>query len=158
MKSVKLHYLIVLSAGVALGAVFASGKLAPVPTLVPATQTAAAHNLPAVEIDYTSRAAETSPPTRSIQHQHMSHEEFDSFVAAHSATSTSATGGAQDARPNIVIIMGDDIGWFNIGAYHRGMMSGKTPNIDRLAREGMMFTDTMPRPVARPAAQILLPA
>ena len=46
-----------------------------------------------------------------------------------------------EKRPNIVIIMGDDIGWFNIGAYHRGMMSGKTPNIDRLAREGMMFTD-----------------
>ena len=37
--------------------------------------------------------------------------------------------------------MGDDIGWFNIGAYHRGMMSGKTPNIDRLAKEGVMFTD-----------------
>jgi arylsulfatase len=47
---------------------------------------------------------------------------------------------AQD-KPNIVVIMGDDIGWFNIGAYHRGMMSGKTPNIDRLASEGMMFTD-----------------
>lgn len=44
-------------------------------------------------------------------------------------------------KPNIVMIMGDDIGWFNIGAYHRGMMSGKTPHIDRLAREGMMFTD-----------------
>ncbi|MGB5522933.1 MAG: sulfatase-like hydrolase/transferase, partial [Polyangiales bacterium] len=44
-------------------------------------------------------------------------------------------------QPNIVVIMGDDIGWFNIGAYHRGIMSGKTPNIDRLAREGMMFTD-----------------
>ncbi|MDH3486397.1 MAG: sulfatase-like hydrolase/transferase, partial [Myxococcales bacterium] len=44
-------------------------------------------------------------------------------------------------QPNIVIIMGDDIGWFNIGAYHRGIMSGKTPNIDRLASEGMMFTD-----------------
>ena len=47
----------------------------------------------------------------------------------------------QETKPNIVVIMGDDIGWFNIGAYHRGMMSGKTPNIDRLAREGMMFTD-----------------
>jgi arylsulfatase A-like enzyme len=52
-----------------------------------------------------------------------------------------ATSFAQDERPNIVMIMGDDIGWFNIGAYHRGMMSGTTPNIDRLAREGMMFTD-----------------
>ena len=47
---------------------------------------------------------------------------------------------AQD-KPNIVVIMGDDIGWFNIGAYHRGMMSGKTPYIDQLAAQGMMFTD-----------------
>ena len=37
--------------------------------------------------------------------------------------------------------MGDDVGWFNIGAYHRGMMSGKTPNLDKLAAQGMMFTD-----------------
>jgi len=44
-------------------------------------------------------------------------------------------------RPNILVIMGDDVGWFNIGAYHRGMMSGKTPNLDKLAAEGMMFTD-----------------
>jgi arylsulfatase A-like enzyme len=43
--------------------------------------------------------------------------------------------------PNIVVIMGDDIGWFNIGAYHQGMMSGKTPNLDQIAREGMRFTD-----------------
>lgn len=49
--------------------------------------------------------------------------------------------GKQQTQPNIVFIMGDDIGWFNIGAYHRGMMSGRTPNIDRLAAEGMMFTD-----------------
>jgi arylsulfatase A-like enzyme len=44
-------------------------------------------------------------------------------------------------QPNILVIMGDDVGWFNIGAYHRGMMSGKTPNLDKLAAEGMMFTD-----------------
>jgi arylsulfatase A-like enzyme len=44
-------------------------------------------------------------------------------------------------RPNILFIMGDDVGWFNIGAYHRGMMSGKTPNLDRIASEGMLFTD-----------------
>src|SRR5262245_31644206 len=44
-------------------------------------------------------------------------------------------------RPNIVFIMGDDVGWYSIGAYHRGMMSGKTPNLDRLAAEGMLFTD-----------------
>src|SRR5258708_4886378 len=43
--------------------------------------------------------------------------------------------------PNILVIMGDDIGWFNVGAYHRGIMSGKTPNLDKLAQEGMLFTD-----------------
>ena len=46
-----------------------------------------------------------------------------------------------DKKPNILVIMGDDVGWFNIGAYHRGIMSGKTPNLDKLANEGMMFTD-----------------
>ena len=44
-------------------------------------------------------------------------------------------------QPNIVVIMGDDVGWFNIGAYHQGVMSGKTPNLDKLASEGMRFTD-----------------
>ena len=44
-------------------------------------------------------------------------------------------------KPNILVIMGDDIGWFNIGAYHRGIMSGKTPNLDKLANEGVLFTD-----------------
>ena len=48
---------------------------------------------------------------------------------------------AQTGKPNIVFIMGDDIGWFNIGAYHQGMMSGRTPNLDRMAAEGMRFTD-----------------
>jgi len=44
-------------------------------------------------------------------------------------------------RPNIVVIMGDDIGIWNIGAYHQGMMTGRTPNLDKLAAEGMRFTD-----------------
>ena len=48
---------------------------------------------------------------------------------------------AQQNRPNILVIMGDDVGWFNIGAYHRGIMSGKTPNLDQLAAQGMLFTD-----------------
>ena len=48
---------------------------------------------------------------------------------------------SKNKKPNILFIMGDDVGWFNIGAYHRGMMSGKTPNLDKLAKEGMMFTD-----------------
>src|SRR5262250_261857 len=53
---------------------------------------------------------------------------------------TTAAPPAGD-KPNILVIMGDDIGWFNIGAYHRGMMSGKTPNLDKLASQGVVFTD-----------------
>jgi arylsulfatase len=44
-------------------------------------------------------------------------------------------------QPNILVIMGDDVGWFNIGAYHQGIMSGKTPNLDKLAEGGVRFTD-----------------
>ena len=50
--------------------------------------------------------------------------------------------GAQTTqKPNIVIIWGDDIGQSNVSAYSRGLMGYQTPNIDRLANEGMMFTD-----------------
>ena len=48
---------------------------------------------------------------------------------------------AQTAKPNIVIIWGDDIGQSNISAYSHGLMGYQTPNIDRVAKEGMMFTD-----------------
>ena len=44
-------------------------------------------------------------------------------------------------KPNIVIIWGDDVGWFNVSAYNNGMMGYKTPNIDRIAKEGAMYTD-----------------
>jgi len=44
-------------------------------------------------------------------------------------------------KPNILIIWGDDIGLWNISAYNQGMMGYKTPNIDRIAKEGALFTD-----------------
>ncbi len=44
-------------------------------------------------------------------------------------------------KPNILVIWGDDIGWSNLSAYHRGMLGGRTPNIDRIANEGALFTD-----------------
>lgn len=46
-----------------------------------------------------------------------------------------------EKKPNIVVIMTDDVGVWNISAYHRGMMGGRTPNIDRIANEGALFTD-----------------
>ena len=48
---------------------------------------------------------------------------------------------AKTDKPNILVIWGDDIGWSNISAYHRGMLGSRTPNIDRIANEGAMFTD-----------------
>ena len=48
---------------------------------------------------------------------------------------------AQQQRPNIVVIMADDVGWSNIGVYNQGIMAGRTPSLDRLAAEGMRFTD-----------------
>ncbi len=60
-----------------------------------------------------------------------------SFVAGGNLASQ-----AQSAKqPNIVVIMADDIGWSNIGVYNMGMMAGRTPNLDKMAKEGMIFTD-----------------
>ncbi|MGL6314263.1 arylsulfatase [Vibrio sp. WXL103] len=53
---------------------------------------------------------------------------------------------ADQEKPNIVVIMADDIGWFNTSAYNNGMMGYKTPNIDRIAKEGMLFTDHYGQP------------
>ena len=53
----------------------------------------------------------------------------------------SSNAAAQSKKPNILVIWGDDIGMWNISAYHRGMMGGSTPNIDRLAKEGIIFMD-----------------
>src|SRR5450755_1533985 len=75
-----------------------------------------------------------------------------SLVAASALSAVGLTSAAQaqqpataptaaGQKPNIVVIMGDDIGIWNIGAYHRGMMSGRTPNLDKLAKGGMLFTD-----------------
>ena len=63
-----------------------------------------------------------------------------SCVAAVMSAAAPATA-QQQQKPNIVVIMGDDIGMWNIGAYHRGMMAGRTPNLDKIAKEGMLFTD-----------------
>ena len=38
-------------------------------------------------------------------------------------------------QPNVLLVMADDIGWFDVGAYHRGIMGAATPNIDRIAAE-----------------------
>ena len=53
-------------------------------------------------------------------------------------------------KPNILVIWGDDIGWFNPSCYNNGIMGYKTPNMDCIAREGAMFTDWYGRKAAPP--------
>jgi arylsulfatase len=65
------------------------------------------------------------------------------MLAAASLQSAPVPAQAQPAtqRPNILVIFGDDIGYWNLSAYSQGMMGYRTPNLDRIAREGAMFTD-----------------
>ena len=61
-------------------------------------------------------------------------------IAAVTATSIPASA-QQSQKPNILFIMGDDIGWMQVGLYHEGLAVGETPNIDRIGREGAKFMD-----------------
>ncbi len=78
--------------------------------------------------------AETAPAESAIAEETL----IAQAPAKPAAPTAPAAGGK---KPNILFIMGDDVGWFNIGAYHRGIMSGKTPNLDKLASQGVLFTD-----------------
>ena len=66
---------------------------------------------------------------------------FRALIASSLLCAFSAAAQSQDDRPNILIIWGDDIGMWNLSAYHRGMMGGSTPNIDSIAAEGITFMD-----------------
>jgi len=66
---------------------------------------------------------------------------FSIFATAICLSALATVGHAQD-KPNILVIWGDDIGWFNVSAYNNGMMGYQTPNIDRIANEGILFTDS----------------
>src|ERR1022692_3978807 len=69
------------------------------------------------------------------------HHGLSLLVAGAALFSAAPSTRAADKKPNILVIMGDDIGMWNIGAYSRGMMAGRTPNLDKMAKEGMLFTD-----------------
>lgn len=63
------------------------------------------------------------------------------MMAQEKPTDSYAAQAQTTDKPNILVIMADDVGWFNIGAYNQGIMAGRTPNIDKIAKEGMLFTD-----------------
>ena len=71
--------------------------------------------------------------------RNISYNGLSLLVATAALFSAVAPAQAQDKKPNILFIMGDDIGWMQPSCYHRGLMVGETPNIDRIANEGGMF-------------------
>src|SRR6266403_1580337 len=64
---------------------------------------------------------------------------LSAVAPAQAQDSPTPSSGAAYKKPNILFIMGDDIGWMQPSCYHRGLMVGETPNIDRIAKEGGMF-------------------
>jgi arylsulfatase len=76
-----------------------------------------------------------------ITNSKLLHYGLSLLTAGAALLSATSSVHAADKKPNILVIWGDDIGWFNISAYNHGMMGYKTPNIDRIAREGVGFTD-----------------
>ena len=71
--------------------------------------------------------------------RNISYNGLSLLIATAALFSAVATGQAQDKKPNILFIMGDDIGWMQPSIYHRGLMVGETPNIDRIGNEGGIF-------------------
>jgi len=61
------------------------------------------------------------------------------LIASYISLEMPEPAAGADEKPNIVFIMGDDIGMWNISAYHRGMMAGRTPHIDELAAEAVVL-------------------
>jgi arylsulfatase A-like enzyme len=122
MMGSKIQLLLVLAVGGALGYAAASNKLKPFHC---------ADAAPAADADSGDCPLCAAGTDRA---------KALALVNAHNAK-VSAEAAQAGKKPNIVVIMGDDIGMWNIGAYHRGMMSGRTPHLDKLAKEGMLFTD-----------------
>ncbi len=129
LKNVKLQYLLVLGLGALLGYAASTGKLNPfakADTEQPEQPKAAA-----------AAPAEAAKP--GCCSDGVNKAALVALAAHNDAVAEKAAAAGK--KPNILFIMGDDVGWFNIGAYHRGIMSGKTPNLDKLAADGMLFTD-----------------
>lgn len=84
---------------------------------------------------FSRRVQSRSGPTRSYR------DLLALFISVFFVAFLSGQAFAQDKKPNILVIWGDDVGIANISAYTMGLVGYKTPNIDRIAKEGMMFTD-----------------
>jgi arylsulfatase len=153
--STQIQFVAVLAVGAALGFVTASGDwfdtsaaaaidsetIAESPKALVSTDACTDHTACCSEVGRTElllAQADIGPQSDLPPVQFVAQAKAKSSTAAQK--STKAAGGS-GKKPNILIIWGDDIGWFNISANNNGMMGYKTPNIDRLAKEGANFTD-----------------
>ncbi len=149
LKNAKAQMIAVLAVGGVLGYVAASSRF---DVLRTASAELSPHT-PSAKADVNARRTASTAPA--VAHTTSAKAEKHCGTCCSSSSAQSrliamananaeaklATMQADGKKPNILFIMGDDVGWFNIGAYHRGIMSGKTPNLDKLAAQGMMFTD-----------------
>jgi arylsulfatase A-like enzyme len=118
VKIPKLGHVACVLLGLGLGYVAATGNLSLFKAAAPAEAVAATATQP----------------------EETAAEAAQARLLAHNAK-VAAQAAKDGKKPNIVVIMGDDVGCFNIGAYHQGIMSGRTPNLDLLASQGVRFTD-----------------
>src|SRR6266852_6242399 len=131
LMNTRLQMIVVLAIGGLFGYAAASGKLE-----VFRKANAEPPQLPLANKETGTPGAAVSPccPEGSSKGQLVA-------LADPKVTGALAKAQANGKKPNILFIMGDDIGMWNLGAYHRGLMAGRTPNLDKLAKEGMLFTD-----------------
>jgi len=127
LKNVKLQFLLVAGVSALIGFAAAYGKLNPF------------QKADAGPADQPKPAASSAPAAPGCCSDGLSKAGMLALADHNEAVRDKAA--AEGKKPNIVFIMGDDIGMYNIGAYHQGLMAGRTPNLDKLAAEGMRFTD-----------------
>ncbi len=130
VKNTKVQMLVVLLAGALAGYAAASGRLNPFQR---------GEAAPPHEPSTTEKTKAAQPDEPACCSESTGKSKLLALADRNLRTATNAQ--ANGKKPNIVVIMGDDVGWFNIGAYHRGIMAGRTPNLDKLASQGMLFTD-----------------
>src|SRR5262245_13926212 len=96
---------------------------------------------PAAPAETPQEAPQSAPVSSTPQEVQLTKQVYKPHAAALVKTDEVVSQG-KSKKPNILVIMGDDIGYYNISAHNRGMMGYQTPNIDRIANEGMLFTDS----------------
>ncbi len=127
LKNVKLQFLLVAGMSALLGFAAATGRLNPFA------------KADAGQTEQPKAAASAAPAAPGCCSDGVNKAGL--LALADNNEKVAAKAAADGKKPNILFIMGDDIGWMQPGCYHRGLMVGETPNIDRIAAEGAMFMD-----------------